>query len=97
MKKMIKSYKFWTALAGALGLLAVSIAKIFGFTISSAVIEDAIMALCGVLVVLGIVQKPKNSTNNNVINDAEIENLNMLQNAENIEEQTENLNQNLEE
>lgn len=97
MKKMIKSYKFWTALAGALGLLSVSIAKVFGFTISSALIEDAIMALCGVLVVLGIVQKPKNSTNNNVENKVEMENSNMQQNAENFEKQTENLNQNLEE
>lgn len=97
MKKMIKSYKFWTALAGALGLLAVSIAKIFGFTISSAVIEDAIMAFCGVLVVLGIVQKPKNSTNNNTENIAEIENSNMPQNDDNFENQTENSNQNLEE
>lgn len=59
MKKLIKSYKFWTALAGATGLLVVSIAKIFGFSISSAPIEEVIMAICGVLVVFGIVKKPE--------------------------------------
>ena len=58
MKNLIKSYKFWTALAGATGLLVVSIAKIFGFSISSTPIEEVIMAICGVLVVFGIVKKP---------------------------------------
>lgn len=59
MKKLIKSYKFWTALSGAVGILVVCVAKIFGLCISSAPIEEAIMALCGVLVVFGIVKKPK--------------------------------------
>lgn len=59
MKNLIKSYKFWTALSGAVGLLVVCVAKIFGFCISSAPIEEAIMAVCGVLVVFGIVKKPK--------------------------------------
>lgn len=65
MKNLIKSYKFWTALSGAVGLLVVCVAKIFGFCISSAPIEEAIMALCGVLVVFGIVKKPikKEQTN----------------------------------
>ncbi len=68
MKKLIKSYRFWTALAGALGLLAVSIAKVFGHTMSSVVVEELVMAICGVLVVLGIVKKPENldqTTQNN--------------------------------
>lgn len=59
MKKLIKSYKFWTALAGALGLLVVSIAKVFGYTMSSVVVEELVMAICGVLVVFGIVKKPE--------------------------------------
>lgn len=59
MKKLIKSYKFWTALAGAVGLLVVSFAKIFGYSISSNGIEEFIMAICGVLVVFGVVKKPK--------------------------------------
>ena len=61
MKKLIKSYKFWTALAGSLGLLGVSIGKIFGLTIVASGIEEIIMAICGVLVVFGIVKKPQKS------------------------------------
>lgn len=70
MKKLIKSYRFWTALAGSTGLLVVSTAKIFGVTISSTAVEDFIMAICGVLVVLGIVKKPKiKEKDNSVKND----------------------------
>ena len=58
MKKLIKSYSFWTAFAGAVGLLVVSIGKIFGLQIVAQGIEETIMAICGVLVVLGIVKKP---------------------------------------
>lgn len=61
MKKLIKSYKFWTTLAGALGLLAVSIGKTFGFEITASGVEEIIMAVCGILVVFGIVKKPKQS------------------------------------
>ena len=63
MKKLIKSYNFWTALAGSIGLLAVSIGKIFGYEIAATGVEQAIMAVCGVLVVLGIVKKPKEQKN----------------------------------
>lgn len=59
MKKLIKSYRFWTALAGSLGLLVVSVAKLFGYSMSSVVVEELVMAVCGVLVVLGIVKKPE--------------------------------------
>ena len=73
MKNMIKSYSFWTAFAGSLGLLVVSIAKIFGYEITAAGIEEIVMALCGVLIVLGVVKKPKKShdlqNNYETIND----------------------------
>ena len=69
MKKLIKSYRFWTALSGSVGLLVVSAAKIFGVTISSNAVEDFIMAICGVLVVLGIVKKPKSKEKNNSVID----------------------------
>ncbi len=69
MKKLIKSYRFWTALAGSAGLLVVSTAKIFGVTISSTAVEDFIMAICGVLVVLGIVKKPKSKEKDNSVKD----------------------------
>lgn len=59
MKNLIKSYKFWTALAGSIGLLAVSIGKVCGYNIASDGIEEIVMALCGVLIVFGVVKKPK--------------------------------------
>ena len=57
--KLIKSYKFWVSLAGAVGILAVSIGKIFGIEINADGIEEIIMGLCGILIVFGIVSKPK--------------------------------------
>lgn len=71
MKKLIKSYKFWTTLAGAVGLLVVSFAKIFGYSISSNGIEEFIMAICGVLVVLGVVKKPKSKQKDETIDNKE--------------------------
>lgn len=65
MKKLIKSYSFWTALAGALGLLAVNIGKLFGVVISASGVEEIIMSICGVLIVFGIVPKPQKSNSVN--------------------------------
>ena len=65
MKKLIKSHKFWVSLAGALGLLAVTINKHFGITINAKGIEEIVMAICGLLIVLGIVKKDKTQTSSN--------------------------------
>ncbi|MBQ7884851.1 MAG: hypothetical protein IJ318_01995 [Clostridia bacterium] len=70
MKKLIKSYSFWTALAGAVGLLVVSIGKIFGIQIAATGVEETIMALCGVLVVFGVVKKPKDNSKQTSQEDA---------------------------
>lgn len=64
MKKLIKSYNFWTALAGSVGLLVVSIGKMLGYQIQVQGVEEVIMAICGVLIVFGIVKKPISKTNN---------------------------------
>ena len=56
---MFKSYNFWVSLSGALGLLAVAIGKAFNVQIQAEGVEEIVMTLCGVLVVLGIVTKPK--------------------------------------
>lgn len=56
-----KSYGFWTALAGALTMLANAITKYFGITIENGMINDIIMAIAGVLVVFGVVSMPKKS------------------------------------
>lgn len=64
MKKLIKSYNFWTALAGSVGLLVVSIGKMLGYEIQAQGVEEVIMAICGVLIVFGIVKKPTSKTVN---------------------------------
>lgn len=75
MKKLIKSYSFWTAFAGSIGLLAVSIGKVFGYEISATGVEEVVMAICGVLIVFGVVKSPKNTTKNNLkaSNQAEVQ------------------------
>lgn len=57
-KDRIKSYGFWTALSGAVVILAQSIAKCFGVEVQEELISDIIMSVCGVLVVFGIVTMP---------------------------------------
>ena len=58
MKKLIKSYKFWTALAGSVGLLLTAISEHIGIYINAEGAKEIIMALCSVLVVFGVVKKP---------------------------------------
>ena len=57
-KDRIKSYGFWTALSGAVVILAQSIAKCFGVEIEEELISNIIMSICGVLVVFGVVTMP---------------------------------------
>ncbi len=58
LKNLIKSYSFWTALAGALVILANSLGAVFGFQIEEKLISDIVMAVAGVLVAFGIVTLP---------------------------------------
>lgn len=58
-KELIKSYGFWTALAGAMVVLVQSIGRAFGITIENTLVSDIIMAIAGVLVVFGVVAMPK--------------------------------------
>lgn len=67
--KKIKSYNFWVSLAGAVGVLAVQIAKVFGVKIEASGVEEIIMSICGVLVVFGIVKKPKQNGQTNDTNE----------------------------
>lgn len=59
MKQRLKSYKFWIALSGAVIIFVNALGKVFDFQIDGAVVESVIMGFCGVLVVLGFVEKPK--------------------------------------
>lgn len=60
MKNLIKSYKFWTSLAGAIGLLVTAISEHLGIVISAEGVKEIIMAICGILIVFGVVKKPTN-------------------------------------
>lgn len=59
MKEKIKSYNFWTALAGAIVILINSIGKACGFIVESDIVYGIVMAFAGLLVVFGIVTMPK--------------------------------------
>lgn len=56
---MIKSYGFWTALAGAIVVLVQALGECFGFAVKDEVVSGVVMAIAGVLVVCGVVTMPK--------------------------------------
>ncbi len=60
MKNRFKSYSFWTALAGAVVVLLNALGDCFGFSVDNDLVKGLIMAVAGVLVVLGIVTMPNN-------------------------------------
>ncbi len=64
MKNKIKSYGFWTALAGAVVVLVNALGQMFGFSVDNEIITNVIMAIAGVLVVLGVVTMPKGEDGN---------------------------------
>lgn len=59
LKQLIKSYGFWTALAGAVVVLVNAIGRAFGFFVEEEIISNIIMAIAGVLVVFGVVTIPR--------------------------------------
>lgn len=59
LKQMIRSYGFWTALAGAIVVLVNAVGRAFGFFVEEEVISNIIMAIAGILVVFGVVTMPK--------------------------------------
>ena len=58
MKEKLKSYSFWSALAGAMVIFVNALGKIFGFSVEDELISGLIMAIAGVLVVFGVVTMP---------------------------------------
>lgn len=62
LKYKIRTYNFWISLASAVLLLVRLIGQRFGFTIDSNAFMDIVTALCGVMVVLGIITMPVTST-----------------------------------
>ena len=59
IKNLIRSYSFWTALAGALCILVSALGRAFSFKVEEKIISDVVMAIAGVLVAIGVVNLPK--------------------------------------
>lgn len=91
----IKSFGFWTALAGALTLLVGAIGKCFGLSIDGSIVEEVVMSIAGVLVALGVVCMPKdiakNGENEKFDNEENIENQDELSDIQ-VEDNSENNN-----
>jgi uncharacterized membrane protein len=67
MKNKFKSYTFWMSLAGAFILILQNLGLAFGFAVNEEVIMNIINSVCGVLVLLGIINNPaKNKTKSEV-------------------------------
>ena len=71
--KNFKSFGFWTALAGAFTVLMSALGKCFGFSVDNQVITDVIMAIAGLLVVLGVVSMPKSTQDQTQSDDEKTE------------------------
>lgn len=76
LKSLVKSYSFWTALAGALVILINALGNIFGFQIEEKLVSDIVMAIAGVLVAFGIVTLPASTKDKstNLTNEDVVEN-----------------------
>lgn len=58
MKDRMKTYSFWVALSGAIVVLVQAVGRLVGFVANADIISNIVMAIAGVLVVLGIVSSP---------------------------------------
>ncbi len=54
----IKSYSFWTSLSAATVIIVKTICEAFGLEFEEKIVGDIIMAICGLLVVFGVVTMP---------------------------------------
>lgn len=59
LKEKMKNYGFWTSLGAAVILFVQNLGNLFGFSVDSAIIDGIVSGLCGILVVLGIINNPK--------------------------------------
>ncbi len=68
--KKFRSYSFWVSLSGAIIILLNAFGRAFGFKIENQIVEDCIMAVAGLLVVLGFCFKsPKEDDEQDVENE----------------------------
>lgn len=88
IKEKIKTVSFWSGLAAGLVILLQSLGQVFGFTVSEKHITDIIMAICGILVVLGIVNKPEKKQENNKSENVQENTVKSNNKQENINEES---------
>lgn len=58
LKSKIKSYNFWVSLGSAVLLLLNLLGRQFNFSIDECLYNDILTAICGILVILGIITMP---------------------------------------
>ena len=61
LKLKVRTYNFWVSLASAVLVVLHLVGEFFGFKIDSGAFMDIVTAVCGVLVVLGIIIMPTSS------------------------------------
>lgn len=84
MKNKFKSYTFWMSLASAFILIVQNLGLAFGFVVNEELIMNIINAVCGVLVVLGIITNPaKKEVTNTVDVEEYVENNELSKTNEN--------------
>lgn len=71
--KKFSSYSFWVSFSGAILILLNAFGKAFGFSVENQVVEDCIMAIAGVLVVLGVVGNINKNDEDESITSGEID------------------------
>lgn len=62
LKNKFSSYGFWMSLTASIVLLLNCLGETFGFSVNETQITEIVNAICGVLVVLGIIVMPKDKT-----------------------------------
>jgi uncharacterized membrane protein len=88
MKEKIRTTSFWLGVSGAIVIVIECVASLFNINIMSGVVGDIMLAVCSVLVMLGIINK-KN------VGDTEISSENdLLEELKNIEMNSEDNNDN---
>ena len=68
----LKSYSFWVGLVASIMIVVKFVAESFGFTIPEENIDSIVNGVLGILTVMGVVNKPvKSQDNNNATVDIE--------------------------
>lgn len=91
LKYKVRTYNFWISLASAVLLFVRLIGQRFGFEIDGNAFMDIVTALCGILVVLGIITMPVSSTSTTKQKDENLKNDCLEQTGQNAEIEAEKI------